>query len=120
MGKAYKNGLRLAAIASAGALVLAACGGGGSSSDDSSASEGGTATEAAASASAGTDTETDGNKGGTINVLTLSEQWQHVDPQRIYTGVDIAFFTGYTTRTLTQYKMAPGAEGTTKRRSGSA
>ena len=31
----------------------------------------------------------------------------------MYTGADIAFFTGYTTRTLTQYKYAEGAEGTT-------
>ena len=95
MGKAKKNGLRLAAVASAGALVLAACSGGGSSSE-------GTATGS-----------TEGTKGGTINALTLAEQWQHIDPQRMYTGVDIAFFTGYTTRTLTQYKFAPGAEGTT-------
>ena len=46
-------------------------------------------------------------------MLTNAEQWQHVDPQRMYTGADIAFFTGYTTRTLTQYKYAEGAEGTT-------
>ena len=82
-------------MASAGALVLAACGGGGSSSE-------GPATGS-----------TEGTKGGTINALQLAEQWQHVDPQRMYTGVDIAFFTGYTTRTLTQYKFAPGPEGTT-------
>ncbi|MBK9740742.1 MAG: ABC transporter substrate-binding protein [Actinobacteria bacterium] len=99
MGKAYKNGLRLAAVASVGALALAACGGGSTSSD--------------ASGSAAAAGVTEGTKGGTINALTLSEQWQHVDPQRMYTGVDIAFFTGYTTRTLTQYKYAPGAEGTT-------
>ena len=97
MGKANKNGLRLAAVASVGALALAACGGGGSSSE-SSAGAGGSG---------------EGTKGGTINALQLAEQWQHVDPQRMYTGIDIAFFTGYTTRTLTQYKYAPGPEGTT-------
>ena len=41
------------------------------------------------------------------------EQWLHVDPQRIYTGADIAFFGGYTTRTLTNYKYAPGGDGNT-------
>jgi peptide/nickel transport system substrate-binding protein len=96
MSSAIKNGLRLVAVASAGALLLAACSS-GSSSDSSSSSEEG--------AQAGT-------AGGTITMLTNAEQWQHVDPQRQYTGADIAFFTGYTTRTLTQYKYAPGAEGT--------
>lgn len=98
MGKAINNGLRLAAVVSAGALALAACGGGGSTSEGSAAASGGS---------------TEGTAGGTITMLTNAEQWQHVDPQRMYTGADIAFFTGYTTRTLTQYKYAPGAEGTT-------
>jgi peptide/nickel transport system substrate-binding protein len=98
MGKAINNGLRLAVVATAGALALAACGGGGSSSAGGSGAAGGS---------------TEGTKGGTISALQLAEQWQHVDPQRMYTGTDIAFFTGYTTRTLTQYKFAPGPEGTT-------
>jgi peptide/nickel transport system substrate-binding protein len=97
MGSAIKNGLRLAAVASAGALLLAACGSSSSSDSSSAAAEG----------------SGEGQPGGTINVLTLEEQFLHVDPQRIYTGVDIAFFNGYTTRTLTAYKMAPGAEGVT-------
>lgn len=101
MGSAIKNGLRLAAVASASALLLAACGGGSSSSEGSEAASG----SAAASG--------EGQKGGTINVLTIEEQFLHVDPQRIYTGVDLAFFNGYTTRTLTAYKFAEGAEGVT-------
>jgi peptide/nickel transport system substrate-binding protein len=99
MGKAINSGLRLAAVASVGAILLAACGGGSSSSEDSSAS-----------GAAGSD---GGQKGGTITQLTGAEQWQHVDPQRMYTGSDIAFFTGYTTRTLTQYKYSAGPDGTT-------
>ncbi len=99
MGKAINRGLRLAAVATVGALVLAACGGGDSSSEES----------AAASGAAGSD---GGTAGGTITMLTNAEQWQHVDPQRMYTGADIAFFSGYTTRTLTQYKYAEGAAGT--------
>jgi len=98
MGKANRSGLRLAAVVSVGALALAACGGGGSSSESSAAASGGSTTEGAA--------------GGTITMLTNAEQWQHVDPQRMYTGADIAFFSGYTTRTLTQYAYAPGAAGT--------
>ncbi len=50
----------------------------------------------------------EGQKGGTITLLTIAEQFLHVDPQRIYTGVDLAFFNGYTTRTLTAYKFASG------------
>lgn len=106
MGSAIKNGLRLAAVATAGALVLAACGG-GSSSSDSSAPASESASEGAAAGADG------GTPGGTVNVLTLEEQFLHVDPQRIYTGVDLAFFNGYTTRTLTAYKFAPGPEGVT-------
>ena len=112
MGSAIKNGLRLAAVVSAGTLVLAACGGGSSSSESSSAA--GDASTAASAAASGDAAAADGGqKGGTVNVLTLEEQFLHVDPQRIYTGVDLAFFNGYTTRTLTAYKFAPGAEGVT-------
>ena len=32
-------------------------------------------------------------KGGTIYVLTQAEQWNQVDPQRAYTGEDMAFFS---------------------------
>lgn len=99
MGSAIKNGLRLAAVAAAGALVLAACGGGSSSSSSSGSASAGGAGE--------------GTAGGTINVLTQEEQLLHIDPQRVYTGVDIAFLNGYTTRTLTAYKMVPGPDGVT-------
>jgi peptide/nickel transport system substrate-binding protein len=110
MGSAIKNGLRLAAVATAGALVLAACGGGSSSSDSSAPASEGASESASEGAAAGAD---GGTPGGTVNVLTLEEQFLHVDPQRIYTGVDLAFFNGYTTRTLTAYKFAPGPEGVT-------
>jgi len=52
-------------------------------------------------------------KGGTIYVLTQSEQWNQVDPQRNYTGEDLAFFGGTVMRALTAYKFsADEAEGT--------
>lgn len=52
-------------------------------------------------------------KGGTIYVLTQAEQWNHVDPQRVYTGEDLAFFGGTIMRSLTAYKFsADPVEGT--------
>ena len=90
------HGLGFVAIAASAALVLAGC----SSSDGSADGEG-------AGASDG------GTTGGTINILTESEQILHLDPQRNYTGVDLAFVTGYMQRTLTAYKFAEGAEGVT-------
>jgi peptide/nickel transport system substrate-binding protein len=110
MVSAKKNGLRLAAVVSVGALALAACGG-GSSSSGSSASGGGASAGASGGAAAGGNQT--GTKGGTINVLTQEEQFLHLDPQRNYTGVDLAFASGYLQRTLTAYKFAPGPEGVT-------
>jgi peptide/nickel transport system substrate-binding protein len=52
-------------------------------------------------------------KGGTIYILTQAEQWNQVDPQRAYTGEDLAFFGGTTMRALTAYKFsADPTEGT--------
>ncbi len=93
------KGLRLAAVGAVTALALAACGGGSSSSSDSSAS-----------GSAGSGEPT---KGGTIYYLTNAEQFDQIDPQRIYTGEDLAFFNGTIYRTLTAYKFSQdAAEGT--------
>jgi peptide/nickel transport system substrate-binding protein len=85
-----KAALRLTAIAATGALALAACGGdgGSNSSGDSGASA-------------------KGEKGGTLTILTLNEQLDHIDPQRAYTGEDLAFLNGYLVRTLTAYKLSP-------------
>jgi peptide/nickel transport system substrate-binding protein len=70
-------------------VVAAACG--GSSGDGS---EGGTPT-----------------KGGTIHILSNGEQIAHLDPQRNYTGDDMAFVGSTMQRTLTSYKYAAGDEG---------
>jgi len=51
--------------------------------------------------------------GGTITILTDGTKFQDVDPQRIYTGEDLAFFGGTMMRALTAYKFSPdGVEGT--------
>jgi peptide/nickel transport system substrate-binding protein len=87
MGKA-KTGLRFVALASVGALALAACGGSDSGDQADSGSKG-------------------GDKGGTLTILTNAEQFNHLDPQRNYTGEDLAFSSAYFARTLTAYKMSP-------------
>ena len=89
MGKA-KFGLRVAALASVMAMTLAACGGG----DDEGKGSG--------------DTGSDGKpvKGGTLTLLTLADQLLHFDPQRNWTGEDLAFTSAYLNRTLTSYKYS--------------
>jgi peptide/nickel transport system substrate-binding protein len=89
------------------AMLLAACGGGTPSTAPAGSSGTGTAT-----ANPTFDQEA-AKKGGTIYVLTQSEQWNQVDPQRNYTGEDLAFFGGTVMRGLTAYKFsADAAEGT--------
>jgi peptide/nickel transport system substrate-binding protein len=79
---------KVAALAAASALLLAACGG----SDGDGAAASGEAAEAV--------------KGGTLNFITQGEQIQHLDPQRNYTGEDLAFTTAYLNRTLVQYDLS--------------
>ena len=86
------------ALGMALALTLAACSGENTStgqpSGDGGASQGGQA-------------------GGTMYILAGGEQWSQVDPQRIYTGEDLAFFGGTIMRSLTAYKFSPDpTEGT--------
>jgi peptide/nickel transport system substrate-binding protein len=97
--------LALGAVAS---LVLAACGGtnppsGGTGSSGPGPS-GGDQSEAPSGPQAG----------GTLHLLTNAERWADVDPQRIYTGEDIAFFSGTIYRALESYVYSDDeAEGTT-------
>jgi peptide/nickel transport system substrate-binding protein len=81
--------LRLHAVVlgAVAALVLSACGGGGSDDTD------------------GDDAGNGPVKGGTITFLTIQDQINHLDPQRNYTGEDLAFTSAYLNRTLTSYKV---------------
>ena len=80
------------ALAASGALVLAACGGGdGDDGADSTGDAGGQA---------------DAQQGGTLTNLQTGDGFLHVDPQRVYTGEDLAFFSAYITRTLTQFTLS--------------
>ena len=49
--------------------------------------------------------------GGTLYFITHAEQFDHVDPARVYTGRDIAFFNSYLFRNLVSYKPVKGTAG---------
>jgi peptide/nickel transport system substrate-binding protein len=49
--------------------------------------------------------------GGTLYFITQAEQFDHVDPARVYTGRDIAFFNSYIYRNLVSYKPVAGSAG---------
>ena len=86
------------------ALVLAACGGSPSAAPGTPSGTG-TGTESQA--------PTGPQKGGTLFLLTNAEGWGDVDPQRMYTGEDLAFFGGTTSRSLESYiYSAEEADGT--------
>jgi peptide/nickel transport system substrate-binding protein len=107
--------LRGAAIGVVATLALSACGG-------STATSAPPATSAPVVTAAPGDTAAPPTveptaagpaKGGTIYILTQNEQWNQVDPQRAYTGEDMAFFSATIYRSLTAYKLsADPVEGT--------
>ncbi|MGN6089920.1 MAG: ABC transporter substrate-binding protein, partial [Actinomycetales bacterium] len=107
MSKTNK-GLRAFVLVSAAALALTACSSnsGGSGTNTGGATNGTSGGPTASGGSAG-----EGQKGGTINVLTTEKQFLHLDPQRNYTGVDLSFANGYLQRTLTAYKFGAGKDG---------
>ena len=82
-----RPGVRAAVVVAAGALALTACGGSGGGSASSSSGAAPT-------------------KGGTLYVLSNDEQFNYVDPQRAYTGEDLAFFSATITRSLVAFKYS--------------
>ena len=68
---------------------------------------------AASCGGSGSDSSGDSNakKGGTVHVLSSAEQIAHLDPQRNYTGDDLAFAGSTMQRSLTTYKMVEGDAG---------
>lgn len=91
MGKA-KTSLRIAAVTSVAAMALAACGGGSSGGDKGNNGN-----------NAGDNGPV---KGGTLTMLSLNQEFTDLDPERAYTGEDIAFLNAYMTRSLTAYKIS--------------
>ena len=51
-------------------------------------------------------------RGGTLYFLEHDPKLAHLDPNRIYTGRDLAFMNSFMTRTLVAYNPVPGAAGT--------
>ncbi len=49
--------------------------------------------------------------GGTLKLLMHYPSLDYLDPNRVYTGRDLQWLGGTITRTLTAYKLAPGAAG---------
>jgi peptide/nickel transport system substrate-binding protein len=91
------------AIGVAAVLTLAACGGGGQSAGESA----GQSDESAAPTG-------DIPTGGTIYILTLGDGIDQIDPQRAYTGEDLAFFGSTIYRSLTAFQFSADLiEGTT-------
>jgi peptide/nickel transport system substrate-binding protein len=86
--------LRALVLTGAAALALAACGGGGSSGGGGNASSGNSAGPTPV-------------KGGTLTILMSAEKLQHLDPQLIYTGEDLAMLGAYYNRSLTAYVLSP-------------
>jgi|GEM_PF-114186 Bacterial extracellular solute-binding proteins, family 5 Middle. len=88
-------------------MLLAACGG-----TTTSPSPAGTTTPGQTGTTAST-APVDTKKGGTLYLLTAADNWVDVDPQRIYTGEDLAFFGGTIYRSLESYVYsADDKEGT--------
>lgn len=100
----------------AAAMLVSACGGSTATSSPAAptASTGAPASSApaastgasqsvapSASAAAGTP-----QKGGTLYLLTQAQQFDQVDPQRAYTGEDMAFFNGTIYRSLEQFQFS--------------
>lgn len=88
--------------------LVAACGGTTPSTTPGGTQPAGTGTAVATQAPTSGPT-----KGGTMYLLTDADNWVDVDPQRIYTGEDLAFFSGTIYRSLESYKYsADPTEGT--------
>ncbi|MEX0625962.1 MAG: ABC transporter substrate-binding protein [Chloroflexota bacterium] len=83
------------ALSLAAVITLAACGPG--TSPGESGAESGAPTGSAAA----------DKDGGTIYMLSASAEFNRVDPQRAYTGEDLAFFGATWLRALVAYKVDP-------------
>jgi len=96
MVRSHARLLRALALGVAAALTLAACGTPGTSSQQSGAPSGGSAAPSGAP-----------QTGGTIYMLSRNTEIDQVDPQRAYTGEDLAFFSATIYRSLTAYTLSP-------------
>jgi peptide/nickel transport system substrate-binding protein len=100
MDKGWFRALTLGAVA---ALALSACGGSTATSTAPPATQapGATTQPSTAAATAGP------KSGGTVYLLTQADQFDQIDPQRAYTGEDLAFFSATIYRSLTAFTYSP-------------
>jgi len=94
---------RALALGMVAALVVAACGGSPSAAP-------GTAGPGETGGTEPTDATGGPQAGGTLFLLTQAEGWSDVDPQRIYTGEDLAFFGGTIMRSLESYNFSADSD----------
>lgn len=93
--------VRAVTLGAAFTLVVAACGGATPTTAPATGAPGSSDQPTTAPA-------TDAPKtGGTIYLLNPGEQFNRVDPQRAYTGEDLAFFSATIFRSLTAYTYSP-------------
>ncbi|MEO5704648.1 MAG: ABC transporter substrate-binding protein [Candidatus Limnocylindrales bacterium] len=92
---------RTFAVSVVSALLIAACGTGTTPT--------GPATTAGPGVTAGPGATETSKKGGTLFLLqpNTSLEWNQIDPQRAYTGEDLAFFGATIYRSLVAYKIDP-------------
>jgi peptide/nickel transport system substrate-binding protein len=86
----HSRSLFLTTAAVVATFGLAACGGGSAGSSGDSGSNAGSTP----------------HKGGTLTMLSLNQKFTDLDPQRVYTGEDVAFVNAYLSRSLTAYKIS--------------
>jgi peptide/nickel transport system substrate-binding protein len=101
--------LRALAIGVAAMLAVAACGGSTATTAPPVTTAPGTSSQpsTAPQSTAPQSEAPKGSPGGTIYLLTSAEQFNRVDPQRAYTGEDMALFSATIFRSLTAYTYSP-------------
>jgi peptide/nickel transport system substrate-binding protein len=100
MDKGWARSLALGAVA---ALALSGCAGSTATSTAPPATQApGATTQSTTQPSAALPT-TAAKSGGTIYLLTQADQFDQIDPQRAYTGEDLAFFSSTIYRSLEAY-----------------
>jgi peptide/nickel transport system substrate-binding protein len=106
MNRMDKGWSRVLALGAVAVLALSACSGSSATNTPPPATQapGTTAqptTEATPAPTAGP------KSGGIVYLLTQADQFDQIDPQRAYTGEDLAFFSATIYRSLTAYTYSP-------------
>jgi peptide/nickel transport system substrate-binding protein len=102
MDRLDKGWLRALTLSAVAAFAVSACGSSAATgTPPAGATNNSNATTSAASPTAAHPS------GGTIYLLTQADQFDQVDPQRSYTGEDLAFFSATIYRSLTAFTYSP-------------